>query len=143
MSLSNKQKIVKIMKETLSHTYFATCDKDQPIIRSMTPIIEDNMSIWIVTFTNSRKMNQINKNPKICLFFTKQPNGDKSAIVLGKAKIITDLKTKEYVWKVAHYDMSEYFPKGPSSPSFCLLKILPSKIEWWDSWKTGRKTYKP
>ncbi len=143
MSLSDKQKIVKIMKETQGHAYFATCEGDQPIVRSISPIIENDMSIWISTFSTSRKVKQIKKNPKMCLFFTRQPNGDKSAIVVGKAKIITDLKTKEHVWKIAHYDMSGYFPKGPASSPFCLLKILPDKIEWWDNWKTGRKTFKP
>jgi general stress protein 26 len=130
------------MKETLDHTYFATCEGSQPIIRSMTPVIEDDMSIWIITYSTSRKIKQIKKNPKICLFFTKQPNGDKTVIVLGKAKIISDMKTKEYVWKICHYDPTGYFPKGPTEPPFCLLKIIPSKIEWWDNWKTGRKVYR-
>jgi general stress protein 26 len=143
MALSDKQRIVKIMKQTLGHTYFATCDDDQPIIRSMTPIIEDDMTIWIITFSNSRKIKQIKKNPKICLLFIEQPNGNKTARVMGKVKIIDDLKTKKYVWKIAHYDPSSYFPKGPEHPPFCVLKIIPSKIEWWDSWKQGRKIYKP
>lgn len=143
MSLTDKQKIVKIMKATQGHAYFATCEGDQPVVRSISPIIENDMSIWISTFSTSRKIKQIKKNPKICLFFTKQPNGDKSAIVVGKAKIISDLKIKKRVWKICHYNLSGYFPKGPESPAFCLLKILPSKIEWWDSWKEGRKIYKP
>lgn len=143
MSLTDKKRIIKIMKETIDHTYFATCDKNQPVIRSMTPVIEDDMTIWMITFSNSRKVKQIKKNPKVCLFFTKQPKGDKTVIVLGIAKIISDLKTKEYVWKTAHYDPTSYFPKGPGSKEFCVLKIIPSKIEWWDNWKTGRKTYKP
>ena len=143
MALSDKHRIVKIMKQTLGHTYFATCEADQPVIRSMTPIIEDDMTIWIVTFSNSRKIKQIKKNPKICLLFTEQPNGNKTALVMGKAKIINDLKTKKYVWKIAHYDPSSFFPKGPELPPFCVLKIIPTKIEWWDSWKQGRKTYKP
>lgn len=143
MSLTDKQRIVKIMKETLDHTYFATTDKNQPIIRSMTPVIDDDMNIWLITYSNSRKVKQIKKNPKVCLFFTKQPTGDKTVCVLGKAKIITDLKTKKHVWQIAHYDPTPYFPKGPEHPPFCVLKIIPSKIEWWDDWKTGRKVYRP
>lgn len=143
MSLSDKKRIVRIMKETLAHAYFATSDNNQPIIRSITPVIEDDMTIWIITFSNSRKVKQIRKNSKICLLFTKQPTGDKSAIVLGKAKIVTDLKTKEHVWKICHYDPRKYFPKGPAHAPFCLLKIIPNKIEWWDNWEQGRKTFKP
>jgi general stress protein 26 len=142
MNLSDEQKIVSIMKENFLHAYLATCDGDQPRVRPVSPIVEADMSIWVTTGGTSRKVKQIKKNPKICLFFTKQPNGDKSAIILGKAKIASDLKTKKRIWKICHYNLSGYFPKGPESPAFCLLKILPNKIEWWDSWKTGRKTYK-
>ncbi len=141
--MTDKQRIVKVMKKTLGHAYFATCDKDQPVIRSITPVIEDNLTIWIITYSTSRKIKQIKNNPKVCLLFTEQPNGDKTACVMGRAKIIDDLKTKKHVWKIAQYDASNYFPKGPEHPPFCVLKIIPSKIEWWDNWKTGRKVYKP
>ncbi|MCX7756873.1 MAG: pyridoxamine 5'-phosphate oxidase family protein [candidate division WOR-3 bacterium] len=142
MSLNAKERIVAIMKETLNHAYLATTDKDQPIIRSMTPIVEDDMTIWLITYSNSRKIKQIKKNPKVCLFFTKQPDGDKTVCVLGKAQIVTDLKTKRYVWQISHYDPSSYFPRGPEHSPFCVLKVIPTKIEWWDNWEMGRRVYR-
>ncbi len=138
-----KKRILSIIKETKNHTYFATNDNGQPIIRSMTPIIEDDLSIWLATYISSRKVKQVKKNPKVCLAFISQPNGDKTAIVFGKAKIINDLKVKKRIWKLANYDMSQFFNNGPASPVFCLLKIIIKKIEWWDDWQTGRQVYKP
>ncbi|MCJ7508964.1 MAG: pyridoxamine 5'-phosphate oxidase family protein [candidate division Zixibacteria bacterium] len=143
MSSSDKKKIVSIMKGNSSHAYLATCDGNQPIVRSMSAIVEDDMNIWMATSSNSRKVKQIKKNPKICLAFVKQPNGDRSAFVMGKVKIIDSLKEKKRIWKIAGYDMSQYFKDGPQSKEFCLLKVIPKKIEWWESWESGRKFYKP
>ncbi len=58
---SDKEKIVAIMKETCLFAFLATVDDDQPQIRPVMPIIEDDLSIWVATLANSRKVKQINK----------------------------------------------------------------------------------
>jgi general stress protein 26 len=143
MNSSDKQKIVGIMKETCLFAYLATSDGDQPRVRPVSPIVEDDMSVWVATSASSRKVKQINQNPKICLAFVQQPSGDKSATVIGEAEITKDLEQKKKIWKLAPYDISQHFPKGPESDEFCLLKININKIEWWDSWEAGRKVYEP
>lgn len=143
MSKSDKKKIVKIMKATGHHAYLATVDRGQPRVRSVSPIIASDMSIWISTFAKSRKVRQIKKNSRVCLHFVKQPNGDQVATVIGVARIIKGLREKQRVWKLATFNMAQYFPDGPGSKAFCLLKIVPRQIEWWASWESGRKIYKP
>lgn len=131
------------MKENSSHAYLATSDGDQPIVRPVSPIVEDNMSIWVTTYSASRKVKQIQRNPKICLAFVDQPRGDRAAVVIGNAEIITDFKEKERVWKIAPFDLSQYFQDGPKSDEFCLLKINIDKIEWRDSWASKINIYEP
>jgi len=143
MKSSEKQKIVAIMKENSLHAYLATSDGDQPIVRPVSPIIEDNMSIWVTTFCSSRKVDQIQRNPKICLAFVEQPSGDKAAVVFGEAELIPDLQEKKRVWNLATFDLSQHFSNGPESEEFCLLKIIIEKVEWRDSWEGGTKIYKP
>jgi general stress protein 26 len=143
MNLSDEQNIVSIMKDNSLHAYLATCDGDQPRVRPVSPIVEEDMSIWITTYRTSRKVKQIRENPNICLAFVEQPNGDKAAIVIGEARIIPDIEEKKRVWNLANFDLSEYFPNGPASKEFCLLKIIVKRIEWRDSWIAGAKIYKP
>mgnify|MGYP001148757923 CR=1 FL=1 len=143
MALSDKKKIIAIMKKTCRHAYLASCDGDQPVIRSISPIVDNDMNIWIATFSKSRKVKQIKKNSRVCLYFVTQPNGEQIVNVMGKAKIIKTLKDKKHVWQVSHYDLTQYFPGGPNSKDFCLLKIIPTKIEWWPNWKVGRKVFTP
>jgi len=134
--------MVFIMKENCLHAYLATCDGDQPLVRPVSPIVEDDLSIWVTTFCSSRKVKQIQSNPKICLAFVEQPRGDRAAFVFGEAKLVPDLEEKRRIWNVATFDLSQHFPEGYESEEFCLLKIIAKKIEWRDSWEGGKKIYK-
>lgn len=138
---SDKEKIVAIMKENSFHAYFATVDGDQPRVRPVSPIVEDDMSLWVTTFGTSRKVQHIQENPKTCLAFVELPRGDKAATVVGRAEIIDNLDEKKRVWDLAGFDLSQYFPHGPESDEFCLLKIVIDRIEWRDSWTGGQKVY--
>lgn len=143
MSLSDEQKIVSIMKENCLHAYLATSDGDQPRVRTVSPIVEDDMSMWITTRSTSRKVKQLRENPKICLAFVELPDGEKAAIVIGEAQIIPDIEKKKRVWNLAPFDLYEHFPDGPDSSDFCLLKIVIRRIEWRDSGIGGPKILEP
>ncbi|TET41958.1 MAG: pyridoxamine 5'-phosphate oxidase family protein [Dehalococcoidia bacterium] len=109
MNLSEEQKIVSIMKDNFLHASLATCDGDQPRVRTVSPIVEDDMSMWVTTRSTSRKVKQLRENPKICLAFVEPPDGDKAAIVIGEARIIPDIEKKKRVWKLAPFDLYEHF----------------------------------
>ena len=100
MSVSDERKIVSIMKANSLHAYLATCDGDQPRVRPVSPIVEDDMSIWVTTYGTSRKVKHLRENPRICLAFVEQPSGDKAAIVIGEAKVVRDMEEKKRVWKL-------------------------------------------
>lgn len=143
MSVSDKRKIVSIMKDNSLHAYLSTCDGDQARGRIVSPIVEDDMSIWVTTRSTSRKVKQLRENPKICLAFVELPNGDKAATVIGEARIIQDIRKKRRVWKLAPFDLYEHFSDGPDSDDFCLLKIVIRKIEWREVGIGAVKIYEP
>jgi general stress protein 26 len=143
MNPSDKQKIVDIMKQTNLFAFLATADGDQPRVRPIAPIIEDDMSVWVATSGKSRKVKQIKQNPRISLAFVRHPNGEKAATVIGEAEIIADLEQKKRVWGLAPYDLSQYFPNGPKSEDYCILKISIKSIEWWEDFESGMKIYEP
>lgn len=140
---SEKQKIVAIMKEGSPYAYLATCDGDQPIVRLVAPIVEDDMSIWVATFVTSGKVKQLQSNPKICLAFVEKPPQDRAATVFGEAQIVSEMLEKRRVWTLASFDLSQYYPDGPESKDFCLLKIVAYRVVWRDRGKGGTKVYRP
>jgi general stress protein 26 len=101
------------------------------------------MSIWVTTRGTSRKVKQLQENPKICLAFVEPPDGDKAVTVIGEAQIIPDIEKKRRVWKLAPFDLYEHFPNGPESDDFCLLKIAINKIEWREIGTGTAKIYEP
>jgi general stress protein 26 len=143
MTVSDEQKIVSIMKNNFLHTSLATCDGDQPRVRTVSPIVEDDMSMWVTTRSTTRKVKQLRQNPKICLAFVEPPDGDKAATVIGEAQIIPDLDKRRRVWKLAPFDLYEHFPGGPDSDDFCLLKVTVKRIEWRETGTGAAKIYEP
>ncbi|MDH4067898.1 MAG: pyridoxamine 5'-phosphate oxidase family protein [Dehalococcoidia bacterium] len=143
MSLSDEQKIVSIMKDNYLYANLATCDGDQPRVRIVSPVVEDDMSLWVTTRSTSRKVKQLRENPKICLAFVEPPDGDKAATVIGEVRIIPDLEKKKRVWKLAPFDLYEHFPHGPESDDFCLLKIVIKRIEWREVGTGAARIYEP
>lgn len=143
MTGSDKQKILEIMKKAQNFAFFATCDGDQPRVRTMATMIDDDMSVWMATSPKSRKVQQIKKNPKVSLTFVVPPQGNQAATIIGEAKIIGDMEEKKKVWKLAAFDPAVFWPDGPESESFCVLKINIKQIEWWESLQEGMKIYKP
>ena len=143
MNPPDEQKIVSIMKDNYLYANLATCDGDQPRVRIVSPVVEDDMSIWVTTRSTSRKINQLRENPKICLAFVEPPEGDKAVNVIGEALIIPDLEKRRRIWKLAPFDLYEHFPDGPDSDDFCLLKIVIKRIEWRDVGIGALKIYEP
>jgi general stress protein 26 len=143
MGTSDEQKIVSIMRDNYLHANLATCDGDQPRVRIVSPVVEDDMSIWVTTRSTSRKVKQLRENPKICLAFVEPPEGDKSVTVIGEASIVPDLEKRRRIWKLAPFDLYEHFPDGPDSDDFCLLRIMVNRIEWREIGTGALKIHEP
>jgi general stress protein 26 len=143
MANNDKQKIVEIMKKSSNFAFFATNDGDQPKVRPMSACVEDDMSIWLATMANSRKARQVKRNPKVSLAFVVPPTGDETAIVMGEAEIVEDMDQKKRIWGLLSYDPKQFWPEGPESKDYCLLKIDIKQVEWWENFESGLKTYQP
>jgi len=131
------------MKASSLHAYLATVEGDEPRVRPVTPIVEDDMSIWVATFATSRKVKQLAQNPNISLAFVEHPDGNKAAVVLGRAVSETSPEQRRRVWKLTPYDLAGYFPGGPDSGEYCLLRIVPRQVEWREDWESGNKVFVP
>lgn len=143
MGLSDEAKIEHIMKQTSLHAYLATCDEDRPMVRPVSPIVEGWDRIWIATSCNSRKIDQIKRNPKVSLAFVELPRGAKAATVVGLAEVVEEVTEKKRLWDLAGFDLSVHFPEGPDAGDLCFLRIRVERIEWRDRWEGCLKVYEP
>ena len=89
---------------------------------------DENLTIWMATFVNSRKVAQIRKNPEVHLTtgVTDMETAESYLQIQGRAEILTDEKTKKAVWN----DHLENIFSGPDDPHYCVCKITPYHIQY-------------
>jgi general stress protein 26 len=104
--------------------YFATCEGDQPRVRAMMPIMRDDGSLLAATFPQTRKVQQIAKNPKFEMCFVDRKLSH--CRFEGRVSVSNDKALKEELW--SKQMMLRSFFGGLDDPNFVLLVFKPTKI---------------
>jgi len=123
-----KEKILaKVNGPTLSALATVT-ENGKPWVRYVTPFVDKNLTFWMATFIQSRKVAQIRKNPEVHLTVgvTDIQTAESYLQIAGRAEILTDKKTKKAVW----FDGLKDIFSGPEDPDYCVCKITPYRIEY-------------
>jgi len=92
-----KEKILaKISQPTLMALATITEDS-KPWVRYVTPMADENLTLWMATFIGSRKVAQIRKKPEVHLTVgvTTMETAESYLQIQGRAEILTDEKTKK------------------------------------------------
>mmetsp|Transcript_29199 Transcript_29199/g.47137 ORF Transcript_29199/g.47137 Transcript_29199/m.47137 type:complete len:255 (+) Transcript_29199:256-1020(+) len=114
--------------------FFATVDSNgSPCSRLVHPseplptsALHDIGPIYFGSRCDSRKVDHITLNNKVTLSYF-EPDHDASVVVSGVAEIICDdLDLKRKFWREEY---SKFFPGGPESPQYNLIKITAHHIE--------------
>ena len=96
----------------------------QPRVRTMDPFPPDeNMEVWFGTNPMSRKVLQINNDPRVTLYYFDKERGG-YVLIMGKAFIINDPGLKKLKWKEG---WSEFYPD--QDESYALIRVIPEVME--------------
>ena len=99
-------------------------EEGRPRVRAMDPFpAESDFTVWFGTNANSRKVDQIRKDPRATLYFLDR---DASGYVMihGSAQLVDDPMEKEKRWKKA---WEAFYPDRTNS--YLLIKVTPSWME--------------
>jgi len=101
----------------------------------------DGASIWISSFRSTRKIRELQKNPRvsICVDMAEEGKETKAVILEGEAELITapfELLKQQTTWVYTRYLGPEgVLAKDPQSwiadPENLLIKLTPAKIMSW------------
>ena len=125
---NEEQQTIIVAEEIIEKTYFGsliTIDVEgKPRVRVMEPFEpEEDLIIWMATNPKSRKVTQIENNPKVALhYFDKNQLGYVS--LMGKAYIVNDNAIKAEKWKEGW----EKFYKNQEE-AYMLIKFVPEALE--------------
>lgn len=109
----------------LKYCVLVTVDSTgKPNLRTMNPFPPGkDMTVWMATNSRSRKVNDIRRNPSVCLYYADLKGAAGYVSMTGKAYLVDDmnekLKRKRGYWTQAF----------PDWKYLLLIKVVPERIE--------------
>ncbi len=117
-------KLWEIVEESEIALLVTTVD-GYPRMRPMTLLAyEEDGTLWFATSKSSRKVEEIERNPKVAAFFLSLEGGA-YAQILGTAEVVEDPELKQEFWEEEWEDYWE----GPDDPDYVLLKVRGERAE--------------
>ncbi len=126
--VTDRVKLIAAAREImLAQTYCALITIDEsgrPQVRTMNPFPpEEDMTVWIATNTNTRKVQHIRKDPRVCLYYADHSKATGYVAITGRALLVDDmseiLKRKRAYWDQAF----------PGLRNIVLIKVIPEQID--------------
>lgn len=133
-----KNRILDVIKHC-NLAGLATINEDgKPWVRYVMITGFKDMQIRFATFTNSRKVKQIQKNPEVhltCGAVELDPRKCQNYLqIQGVARVSTDIAEKQAIW---NDELAQFF-QGVDDPNFSVVIVKPYRIEVW-----GMKGFEP
>lgn len=85
--------------------------------------------LWFFTAKHSPKVDEIYADQQVNLSYA-EPAHNRYVSVSGKGTLVDDRGTAKQLWTP---DLKIWFPKGLDDPEVLLLKVVPTKAEYWDA----------
>lgn len=121
----------------------ATVAGNEPRVRMVHPTWEGDV-LWIATGPETAKAREIGLNPAVDVQFQVAPDNFVHLMVRGTATVLTDQSTRARIWDVMDYDLAQFWPDGAGSNAYCVIKIVPSRVELSEMFGTVKKrVWKP
>ena len=121
----------------------ATVSGNEARVRMVHPTWEGDV-LWIATGPETAKAREIRENSSVDIQFQVAPDDFVHLLVRGTATVLTDQETKDRIWNVMDYDLAQFWPDGPRSSEYCVLKIEPARVELSEMFGTlNKRVWKP
>ena len=125
----DRAKIIAAARELIAAgTYCALITVDEtgrPQVRTMNPFPpEEDMTVYMATNTRSRKVAEIRRNPRVCLYYADHSKATGYVAISGRAVLVDDMKEIQKR-KRAYWDQSF----EPGLKNLVLIKVVPEQLD--------------
>ena len=103
-------------------------DDNEPRVRMVHPTWEGDI-LWIATGPQTAKAREIREIGAVDIQFQVAPDDFVHLLVRGNASVLTDQEAKSRIWDVMDYDLAQFWPNGPTSPDYCVIRAEPIRVE--------------
>ena len=124
------QKIADLVKAGNS-CFFCTLGMGSQLhARPMTVMeVDEGGVLWFFTEIDSLKNIELERDPRVTLFFKEGDNGGHLKLD-GQAAQVTDKATIHRLWSPK---LRAWFTEGEDDPRICVLRVDPVSGEYWDT----------
>jgi general stress protein 26 len=84
---------------------------------------------WFITDLRGAKDDEIKIGPDVCLAFADIGSNTYLSIT-GRAEVLHDAAKAGELWS---NETQAWWPKGPTDPEVCVLRVVPDNAEFWDT----------
>jgi general stress protein 26 len=81
---------------------------------------EDLKTIWFSTNTSSKRVAQLIRNSKTCVYFVDVDQG-KGLMLVGNVAVLQDIESKKRLWRDG---FERYYPSGVTDPDYTVLRFI-------------------
>lgn len=86
---------------------------------------EQDLTIWFGASPRSRKVREIGRNNQVTVTY-ENPREHAYVTLLGHAQVESDIDVRRKYWRE---EWARFWPAGPVSDDYVLIKFVPSRIE--------------
>ena len=95
-------------------------DDGYPNIKAMIKVENEGLrTVWFSTNTSSRRVAQLVRNPKACVYFVDFDSW-MGLMLVGDVEILQDQASRERLW---HEGDEKYYPLGVTDPDYTVLRF--------------------
>jgi len=80
---------------------------------------DDIKTIWFSTNTSSRRVAQLNRDSRACVYFV-DFDQIKGLMLVGDIEVLQDIESKQFLW---NEDSEKYYPLGVTDPDYTVLRF--------------------
>jgi general stress protein 26 len=95
-------------------------DDGYPNVKAMLKMENEGLQrIWFSTNTSSRRVAQVMRNPRTCVYFVDMQQW-MGLMLVGTIKVLQDAESKQRLWRPG---FEKYYPLGVTDPDYSVLRF--------------------
>ncbi len=103
-------------------------DGGYPNVKAMLKMENEGLKvIWFSTNTSSKRVAQLNRNKKACVYFTDMKTCE-GLMLLGEMEILRDKESRQHIWREG---FERYYPKGVNDPDYTVLRFTSCSCNYY------------
>ncbi len=95
-------------------------DDGYPNIKAMIKMENEGLkTVWFSTNTSSKRVTQLNRDSKVCVYFVDMDQW-KGLMLVGTIEMLQDMVSRQRLWRPGY---EKYYPLGVTDPDYSVLRF--------------------